>query len=287
MSLLACHGIRYRRDGRDVLAGVDLEIRSGEIVSLLGANGAGKSTLLRILLGLMPALAGEVTLHDRPLSHYARKAIARQLAYVPQQHHPAFPYTVEQIVMLGRLPHTGIAGMTALSGVFGGHGQPSDNDLDAVWTAMHRMQVESFADRVYTELSGGERQRVMIARALAQGAPMLILDEPIAGLDFGHQMRLLLLLRQLADEGRTILTTTHRPEQALIGSTRAVLLHEGRVFADGAPREVVNAASMSLLYQVPLRQIDHADDRFFVPAASFDTAESAPWAVEQMAHAPP
>lgn len=250
---LACREIVYRRAHALILDRVSLCVEAGEIVSLLGVNGAGKSTLLRILLGLLPAQSGEVLLDGVALGKLRRPAIARRVAYVPQSHVASFPYTVEQIVALGRVPHTGLG--RALSA----------HDRHAVRAALTRLDIAGLAARNYMALSGGERQRVLIARALAQEAPILVMDEPLTGLDFGHQLRMLSLLAELAREGYAILQTTHRPDEAIQCATRAVLLQAGRVIANGPPHEVITAAAIGALYDVPVEQLDIGRSRFFVP----------------------
>ncbi|WP_322045539.1 ABC transporter ATP-binding protein [Paraburkholderia sp. J67] len=252
---LACHGVVVRRAHACVLDGVNFRVRSGELVSLLGINGAGKSTLLRVLLGLLAPAAGAVHLHGKPLSRHTRRAIARHVAWVPQQHTPQFPYTVEQIVALGRLPHRGV--MRA----------PRAEDREAVAIALDDMQIAHLAQRDYGALSGGERQRVMLARALAQGARILLLDEPFAGLDYGHHLRLLERLAALAASGYAIVNTNHRPDDACNISTRVALLDGGRIVADGPPRDVLDAQTVSALYRAPVEQLDVDGQRFFRAAA--------------------
>jgi len=249
---LECKGIVYRRSHATILDGVDLSLRCGEVVSLLGVNGAGKSTLLRIMLGLLRPDTGEVTLDSKSLTRYRRRDIARCVAYVPQSHTATFAYTAEQIVSLGRVPHIGIGGRLRAS------------DRDAVDAALVRLQVAHLATRPYTALSGGERQRVLLARAVAQGAALLVLDEPLSGLDYGQQLRTIRLLAELAADGYGVLQTTHHPDHALSGATRAVLLERGRIIADGPPRSVIDSRSMAALYGVALAQIDVDDHRFLV-----------------------
>ncbi|WP_414449314.1 ABC transporter ATP-binding protein [Burkholderia sp. 22PA0099] len=248
---LACEGLRFRRGAASVLDGIDLHLRGGELVALLGVNGAGKSTLLRLLFGAARPAAGRVLLDGTPLAHQRRRDIARRIAYVPQHHVPALPHTVEQIVALGRLPHTGLR--QRLRGA----------DRDAIDTALERMQVAALADRDYAALSGGERQRVLLARALAQDAPILLMDEPLTGLDYGHQLRLHALLADLAREGYAILHTTHRPDDACHAATRVVVLDRGRLAADGAPHDVLDATAIGALYGTPVEQFDIAGSRFF------------------------
>ncbi|MGY4494212.1 ABC transporter ATP-binding protein [Pseudomonas sp. TE3610] len=251
--LLQAEGLGYHLNGRSLLEGISLSVQPGDCIALLGANGAGKSTLLKILLGLVKPASGQVRLNGQPLAALDRRSIARQLAYVPQNHVPSFPYSVRQIVTQGRLPITGLGRA------------PDADDLAAVDRALHELGIDHLALRTYTELSGGERQLVLIARALVQQARMILLDEPVTGLDFGHQLRLLERLQHLAASGLAILTTSHRPEQALAGANRAWVLHQRQLIADGPPHQVIDAGLMQRLYGVPVRQIDSDHHRFFAP----------------------
>jgi len=253
MTLLRAENIGYRLGQRPILQDISVTLNAGDNIALLGANGAGKSTLLRLLLGLLRPSSGQVYLSDQPLSALGRRAIARQLAYVPQSHVPSFPYTAEHIIAQGRLPVTGLGRA------------PGAADTAAVRHALAQLGIEALRERLYTELSGGERQLVLIARALVQQARIVILDEPISGLDFGHQLRLLALLQRLADQGLCVLSSSHRPEQALAASNRVLVLHDGRLIADGAPTAVIDSALMQRLYHVSVRQIDTEGQRFFVP----------------------
>ncbi|MEJ5156364.1 ABC transporter ATP-binding protein [Gluconobacter wancherniae] len=250
--LLACEGVCLRR-GRcgTVLDNVSVSLRAGELVGLLGLNGAGKSTLLRILLGLLKPDRGHVLLEGKPLGAYSASSVAQQLAYVPQSHTAAFPYSVRRMVELGRVPHTGLG--SALRA----------EDHAAVDHAMARLGLQEMAERPVTQLSGGERQRVVLARALAQEAKALLLDEPMTGLDYGHQLRLMSLLGEFAAEGRLILLTSHRPEELFAPASRVLVLDNGHIVADGLPQNVVTAEHMSRLYGVSLKQVDHEGSRFF------------------------
>lgn len=221
-----------------MLTGASLSLQPGELVSLLGANGAGKSTLLRLLMGFIKPDKGCVQLAGKPLHSYPRRTLARHLAYVPQAHIMPFPYSVHEVVMLGRLPATGLSKA------------PGNSDIEIVDTVLERLGIAHLSRRIYTEISGGERQLVLIARALAQDARILVLDEPMSGLDYGHQLRLLERLQLLAAEGYTVVKTTHHPEHALLASTRVALLHNGRIEADGMPASVVTPAAIEQLYGV-------------------------------------
>ncbi|TDV71885.1 ABC transporter ATP-binding protein [Pseudomonas sp. LP_7_YM] len=253
MTRLQAERLSYRIGNRQVLNGISLTINPGDNIALLGANGAGKSTLLRILLGLLAPTAGQVSLQSQPMPTLNRRSIARHLAYVPQHHVPGFPFSVFHIVAQGRLPTTGL--MHA----------PDRADEELIEQALHDLGIAHLAARIYTDLSGGERQLVLIARALVQRAQVLVLDEPITGLDYGHQLRLLALLEQLAEQGLSVVSSTHRPDQALASANRAWVLHEGRLIADGSPRDVIDSDLMQRLYQVKVRQIDADGHRFFIP----------------------
>ncbi|MBD1552828.1 ABC transporter ATP-binding protein [Pseudomonas typographi] len=253
MTLLQADQLSYRLGDRLILDNLSFGIYSGDNIALLGANGAGKSTLLRILLGLLKPTTGRVLLAGQPLYGLSRRAVARQLAYVPQSHVPSFPFSVAHIVAQGRLPATGLGRA------------PAEADEQCARQALTELGIDHLRARPYTELSGGERQLVLIARAMVQRARVIILDEPITGLDYGHQLRLLGLLQRLAEQGLSVLSSSHRPEQALASANRVLVLHQGQLIADGPPRETIDSALMQRLYRVTLRQIDAAGHRFFVP----------------------
>lgn len=254
--MLQAQGLHFHRGARPVLKDVDLTVTGGEVLALLGANGAGKTTLLRCLLGLLEPDAGTIRLEGKSLSDYTSRGLARHMAYVPQAHTAPFPYRVREVVTLGRLPHH--SPFTA----------PSASDLEAVETALMKVGIQHLAHRPYTEVSGGERQLALIARALAQGARTLVLDEPINGLDFGHQIRLLDRIRELASQGYAILKTTHHPDHALASATRVALLHGGRIVADGAPAEVLSPAAIRQLYHVDVELLHSSHGRSAFVAAS-------------------
>lgn len=235
---LCAEDVRFAYGQREVLRGVSLSVEPGEVLSLLGANGSGKTTLLRVLLGLTRPTAGAVTLAGLPLSRYAPRDLARRLAYVPQNHMTPFPYSVRDIAVLGRMPHTGLVRM------------PSARDHEVASEVLERLGIAHLAERPYTEISSGERQLTLIARALAQDARVIVMDEPVAGLDYGNQLRLLEHLRSLAAEGYAIVKTTHHPDHALMASTRVAVLCEGAIVLDGPPGEVVTAETIERVYHV-------------------------------------
>ncbi|BAK84867.1 ABC transporter ATP-binding protein [Komagataeibacter medellinensis] len=235
--LLCMDHVGFQRGRRGVLHDLSFSVNRGELVALLGPNGAGKTTLLRLLLGLARPDGGEVWLEGQPMATWSRREIARRIAYVPQGHVPLFPYSVRDIVGMGRLAEA----------PFAPHLREADRD--AVAHALGELAITHLADRAYTDLSGGERQAVLLARALAQGAGMLVLDEPETGLDYGQKQRLYALLRRLAGQGHAIIATTHDPIQAACVFDRALLLRHGRLMADGAAADLLlDEAMLARLY---------------------------------------
>ncbi|MFV0455981.1 MAG: ABC transporter ATP-binding protein [Pseudomonas sp.] len=231
---------RYRPDSPQ-LKDIAFHLEEGRTLSLLGPNGAGKTTLLRCLLGLNRLEHGQVIVAGRDVSSLPAPQRARLMAYVPQASVLTFPYAVREVVLMGRLAHQAF-------------GQaPQRNDYQAVERAMREMDIEDLADTQFQQLSGGEKQLVTIARALAQQARVLILDEPTASLDFANQARTLKLIRSLSRHGHTVLMSTHAPDHALLASAKVVLLKNGEVFAQGAPEAVVTSENLSRLYGVPAR----------------------------------
>ncbi|ARE39827.1 Vitamin B12 ABC transporter, ATPase component BtuD [Rhodovulum sp. P5] len=229
MTLLALDGLTVRRGDCPVVDGVSLSVAPGEVVGLVGPNGAGKTTLMRAALGLLPH-RGQSSLAVLPPIDRARQA-----AWLPQSREIAWPVTVETLVALGRHPHGG--------------GAPAA-DKDAIARALARMDLTGFRNRIATRLSGGEQARVLLARALAQDTPLLLADEPIAGLDPAHQLATMAVFNDLAAEGRGILVSLHDLGLAARFCTRLVLMQAGRVVAEGAPDQVLSAERLADVFAI-------------------------------------
>jgi iron complex transport system ATP-binding protein len=240
--------------GKPVLNGLSLAVGRGRLVNILGPNGSGKTTLLRILVGLLKPAAGDVWLTGVRLADYPRGALARRVAYVPQDTHSALGFTVLEMVLMGRSPHTGALGFEA------------SGDWLAVREALQMTGTEPFAERGLDELSGGERQRVVIARALAQVPELLLLDEPTAFLDIKHQHTIYGLLRRLVRErGLTVLCVSHDLSLAAAYADDLVLLNAGRVAATGRPEDVLRPEVLSPVYETPIEvRTDEATGRPYV-----------------------
>jgi len=235
-------------DSRLVLRDVSFDVASGEVVALVGPNGAGKSTLIRAVSGVVPLRQGDVRINGSLLSSLSTMERARYLAVVPQARSLPPAFSVYETVLLGRTPHLGWLGRSG------------PHDRERVLYALEHTQMLALADRPVGELSGGEQQRVLLARALAQDTPVLLLDEPTTHLDLQHRESLIRLIRDLAvNKGLAILMVLHDLNLAALYSDRVALLVEGRLRGVGAPAEVVTAEGLSEVYGIPVRVIPHPD----------------------------
>jgi iron complex transport system ATP-binding protein len=250
---LVLERVSLAHGGRAVLADASLALAFGEVLVLAGRNGAGKTTLLRVATGIAAPSAGRVVLEGRALAELPRREIARTLALVPQDTSVPFPFTVEEIVLLGRAPH-----LSAL-------GFESREDRRIAGACMERLGIGALAERSIQELSGGERQLAMIARALAQTPRILLLDEPTAHLDLAHRLALEELLRSLAREGKAALLVSHDLAGAARVADRIALLAGGRVLACGAPREVLRAELMREAFGVEARLVETSEGPVVMP----------------------
>ncbi|MFJ3964038.1 heme ABC transporter ATP-binding protein [Streptomyces sp. NPDC090036] len=235
--------LHVRLGHREVLAGIDLTARAGEVVALVGPNGAGKSTLLSALAADLPAAAGEIRIDGRPVGDWSAPDLALRRSVLPQSAALSFPFPVEDVVRMGRAPWAG----TPLA----------DADEEAVALAMAATEVTDFAARPFSALSGGERARVALARVLAQRAPLLLLDEPTAALDLRHQELVLRICRERAAAGDAVVVVLHDLGLAAAYADRAAVLHDGRIAVDGPPAEVFEDELLSRVYRQPVEVLPH------------------------------
>ncbi len=243
MSRLVARGAGWRVGGRDIVAGVDLEVEPGATIGILGPNGAGKTSLLRLLAGLEPPTSGAIELDGRPIGEWPAKGRARRLAYVPQLRPIRVPLDVHRLLLSARYPYLGARQLA-----------PAAEDFAAVRSAAAEVGIEPLLDRELDELSGGERQVVYIAAALAQQGEVLLLDEPTTHLDAGNQRRVAELLLALAAAGnRALVVATHDLRFAGRLCDRLLAMRDGRVLADGAPAEVLSAEVLERLFDAPFR----------------------------------
>ena len=241
MTLLSLNKLTVKRADRTVVDAASFDVEAGEVVGLIGPNGAGKTTLMRAALGLIEATG------DSSLARMDRSARAKAVSWMPQEREIAWPISVHSLVLLGRLPHGG------------GVSQGTEEDAKAVSKALKKLDLEALKDRPATELSGGEKARVLLARAIAQEAPLVMADEPTAGLDPGHQVSAMKAFQSLAAEGRGVIISLHDLGLAVRHTTRLILLDEGKIVADDAPREVLAPQRLESVFGIRAR-MEMTDD---------------------------
>lgn len=235
------NGLSFSYGDKSVFKDISAVFKEGQLCTVLGRNGAGKSTFFSCLLGLLKPQKGDILLCGRPLRELREREISALVSYVPQNHSPAFAYTVFDFVLMGCASHIGL------------FSRPGKEEESAVWEALERLDIRDFASRPYTELSGGERQQVTIARALAAKPKAILFDEPTAHLDSGNQLRVLRLIRELSSDSYAVCVTTHDPNHALLlgGS---VLLFDGKGGAEnGSAEELICEEKLSAIYGSELK----------------------------------
>ena len=235
----------FRLGEKQILQEISFQVAEGEYLSIIGPNGAGKTTLLKCLIGIYTVGQGGIRWFGRPLEEYRRRQLARRISYVPQADGRLPPFTVEEFVLLGRYPY--LSPFTTI--------RPWDRQ--AAQEAMEATQVADLADRLLETLSGGERQKVFLAAALAQGADVLLLDEPTTFLDYHHQAEIRALLRRLNAAGRTILAVTHDVNPAALDSQRILALREGRIAFCGPPEHLMQPEVLRNIYSAELLLMPH------------------------------
>lgn len=241
-ALLEAEGLAYKINGRTLLNEVDFQISTGEVLALVGPNGAGKSTLLKLLSGDLRPTAGDVRLEGFSVGNYTPRQLALKRAVMTQSALLSFDFSAFEVVMMGRYPHGGSA---------------LDEQIAA--GAMQQTETEHLAERLYPTLSGGEAARVTLSRVLAQQTKLLLLDEPTAALDLRHQQIVMQLSRALAEAGAAVMAIVHDLNLAAAHADRVLILHEGQVYAQGAPQEVLTEANLERVFNLPVRVIPHPE----------------------------
>ncbi|MGI6327667.1 MAG: ABC transporter ATP-binding protein [Dethiobacteria bacterium] len=251
MALVEIRNLSFSYGNRRVLENISFKIHRGEIFCLFGPNGCGKSTLLECVLGTLKAPRGSIYLEGRDAGTLRPAETARRMAYVPQLHEKTFPYTVKEVVLMGRAAYVGM------------FTSPTEDDYAAAEDAMKKIGIQCLSGKLYTQLSGGELQLVMIARALAQETPVMLMDEPTAHLDFRHELIIMETVVQLVREtGMSILMATHFPNHAFYFSnndipTTVALMDSCRFAAVGRPEEVLSEKNMQRTFNVETRMVSY------------------------------
>jgi len=258
MSVFHLSNVTFGYASTPVLCDVSASFTAGEFVALVGPNGAGKSTLLKIMAGLIRGYSGSVEFSGRSVAEISARDLARRIAFVPQETRMVFPFTVSDIVMMGRLPHRS--------------GPLFDSPLDLEWTreAMALTDTAAIATKTFNQLSGGERQRVVLASALAQNPEVLLLDEPTVYLDLKHQMQFYDILERLNAERRmTIISVTHDVNLAARYAKRMIAVRSGEFVADGTPEEVLTPQHLYDIFEITAAVLKRPDGRgsYIIPTA--------------------
>ena len=239
--MIQVRDVEFSYGKQKVLKGISFCMEKGEFVCVLGANGCGKTTLLKSILAFLTPQHGQVLLYGKDIHQMDERERARKIAYIPQYHTPPFPFTVRDVVLMGRTPH--------LSRIC----RPTEKDCRIADESMERLGIAHYANKSYTALSGGQRQMVVIARALAQQPDLLIMDEPTASLDFGNQYLVLAQVKKLAREGMGGLMVTHNPDHAFYCADRIIAMEDGKILSMGDAGKVINEAVMKAVYHMPVK----------------------------------
>lgn len=232
-------GFFYHPD-RIILKSISFILASHDILCLLGPNGAGKTTLLRCLLSLSKVKSGKIEVDGIDIKNVSINKRAQMMAYVPQATSMAFPFEAREIVLMGRVAHLATGG------------RPTSRDRKFADEAMDKLGILHMGKTLFNEMSGGERQMVLLARALAQQARILVMDEPTANLDYSNQVKMLQVIKSLAEQGYSILMTSHFPDHAFLACNRVLLMRDGSIMAQGYPDDIVTTENLSKLYSTPV-----------------------------------
>lgn len=228
---------------KTIVKDISVKVQSGEVLTLLGPNGVGKTTFFKTILGFLKLHGGEIKLDGQNIQHWKKSKLAKVIGYVPQAHIPPFPFTVLDVVVMGRTAHLGI------------FASPSKKDIRIAEESLEALDVAYLKDKTYTEISGGERQMVLVARALTQEPEILVMDEPTSNLDFGNQVKVLKQINKLSKKGLGIIMTSHFPDHAFLCSTKVALLEKNNIFTVGSVDEVITEDKLRAAYGVNVKII--------------------------------
>jgi len=227
--------------GKNIVRDISFAMETGEILCILGPNGVGKTTLFKTILGFLPRQQGEVLLDGTDVGSWPRKKLAKMMAYVPQAHNMPFPFSVMDVVVMGRTAH-----LDTLA-------SPGKKDYKIAEETIESLEMGYLKDSSYTEISGGERQMVLIARALAQQPKILVMDEPTSNLDFGNQTRVLNQINKLKERDIGIIMTSHFPDHAFLCSSKVVLMQKGKIYHIGDSKDTVTEENLRKTYGIEVK----------------------------------
>jgi iron complex transport system ATP-binding protein len=259
--MLTVSDVQFSYHKEPLFADVSFNVKPGILCALFGPNGTGKSTLLKCCMNLLHFSKGLVKINGRNIADISTAALAREVAFVPQDHVPSFPFLVEEVIIMGRAPHFG--------GVFG----ISEKDRAIVHTVMENFNITNLSRKPYTQLSGGQRQLTLIARAIAQDTRLIMLDEPTASLDFKNQILIWETLRRIANSGKTIFVCAHDPNHVSWFCDEVIVLHQKTIRAQGVPRKILSQNLLTELYGEGVCRTDTVNDVpiIFPATSAWDT----------------
>lgn len=246
--ILEVRGVVCGYGKKRIVENISLSVQPGEILCLLGPNGVGKTTFFKSILGFLKLLDGEILLDGENMSTMPKRRLAKVVGYVPQAHTPPFPFSVLDVVLMGRTAHLGL------------FASPSKIDMEVAKEALEMLGIYFLKDRVYTEISGGERQMVLIARSLTQEPKVLIMDEPTSNLDFGNQIRVLERIKRLSEKGLAVIMTSHFPNHVFLCSSKVALMQHG-VFSVGNVEEIVTEENLKSAYGINVKITSTMDEK--------------------------
>ncbi|QKF76106.1 ABC transporter ATP-binding protein [Arcobacter defluvii] len=254
MLLIDAKNISFSYGNKQILTNIDFQLYQGDVLSLVGQNGCGKTTLLKILLGIFKS-NGEIKILSKNINEYKNKELAKLISYLPQTHQIPFDYTVFDVVLMGRLAHIRLFSNYSLK------------DKEIALKALEKVGIGHLKDNIYSKISGGERQLAFIARALTQESKIIFMDEPVTGLDYGNQLKLLKFLKELSNEGYTFVKTTHYPDHALYASNKVMMLKNGQILDVGNINEKLTSTNIKKLYDVDVEIISKENGyKFCIPS---------------------
>lgn len=244
----------FSYDGQhNIFENINFSVEKGDVFCILGPNGTGKTTLIKCINGLMKLSSGKILFNEKNIYSLSKTEIAKNMGYIPQIHNSTFPFSVLDVVLMGRSPHLEM------------FTSPGEKDIKIAEESLKTLNITHMRDVPYTEISGGEQQLVFLARILTQKPSILLLDEPTSHLDFGNQMRTLNIIEKLAKSGLSIVMSSHFPDQAFISANKVALM-KGKNFIDlGSPEEVITEENMEEIYDIQVKIVDIEHRKACIP----------------------
>ncbi|MEN6553575.1 MAG: ABC transporter ATP-binding protein [Methanobacterium sp.] len=243
------HGGFSYNQKENIFNDVNLSLENGDVLCILGPNGTGKSTLIKCMNGLLKLSSGNILINNQNIHSLNKNDLAKIIGYIPQSHNSTFAFSVFDVVLMGRAPHLSLTSI------------PGDKDYKIAEEALKSLGISHLTDKTYTEISGGERQMVLIARVLAQQPQILLLDEPTSHLDFGNQIRTLDVINKLAENGLSVIMTSHFPDHAFLSSNKVAIMNGGTIMEMGTPESVITEENMRRAYNIDVKIMEVDEHR--------------------------